>query len=562
LRTLVVLIAFPALLAVAFCGAARAQASLGVPPGDDAYEHLEHFRSLGLWRGDLETRPVRRSDVAEALAAIRARRGELDGADLRRLEALERFAAGWGDAGGRAAAPGEREDGGVSALWRPGGGLRFAGGPATLDSLTDLDRRLRREGLLVATLDAALGERLTAQLRFTEDYGRLTPAPNSGDWADNLPPDAGAVLDDPSARNDRAVVAWDQGWWDLRLGREDRRWGQGRRGTLFLSENPFPLDGVSFRFRTRWVSGASLLAQTRRGQQPPPLVAGEPYPGWEHESGDAWMAAHRFTLHLPAPFTLGLYEATAWGGRGIDLGYANPAGFLVAITQDIYDRSGTDDKKVVGADLRVDLPPVTLYGEFLLDRLVAREKAEAGGDAAISSFAQLAGLRWANPLGWAGADLDLEYAHLDPQVYFHHDGDLRRAFLTEDRLGEGAVIGHWLGPNADDLFVRLGLPPAAWGRLALSFEQARWGLIDGERGVETGFAGLLKKDKAWITGARAVERVLAASWDWRAPDRWTPGRWDGRLTVARVERSGAWSGDGWQAELRLNWRFDRIFREP
>ncbi|MBN2170389.1 MAG: hypothetical protein JW819_03590, partial [Candidatus Krumholzibacteriota bacterium] len=154
MRTLVVLFAFPALLAVAFCGAARAQASLGVPPDDGVYEHLEHFRALGLWRGDLETRPVRRRDVAEALASIRARRGELGGADRRRLAELERFAAAWGDPAERAAAPAPAGAGDTmapAALWRPGGGLRFAGGPAGVDSLADLDRRRRREGLFVVT---------------------------------------------------------------------------------------------------------------------------------------------------------------------------------------------------------------------------------------------------------------------------------------------------------------------------------------------------------------------------------------------------------------------------
>jgi hypothetical protein len=173
-------------------------------------------------------------------------------------------------------------------------------------------------------------------------------------------------------------------------------------------------------------------------------------------------------------------------------------------------------------------------------------------------------LRWANPLGLAGADLDLEAVHLDPQVYFHHDRDSRRAFLREDRLGEGRLLGHWLGPNADGLYAALRLPPSAWGRFTLEFEQCRWGLIDGQRGEEFGFIRLAKKDKAWLVGARSVERLYRLAWerrDWAAPG---PGRLDLRCGLARVERSGLWPADaggrvpgsGWQLELGLDWRLE------
>ncbi|MCK4303396.1 MAG: hypothetical protein KAY24_04095, partial [Candidatus Eisenbacteria sp.] len=406
--------------------------------------------------------------------------------------------------------------------------------------------------------NAEIASRLSAQVRFYEDYSRLTPCPNDEHWVDNMPPDASRITQNPSARNDRAVLAYNRSWMELRLGREDRHWGVGRRGDLFLSENPFPLDGFSFRFHTRYVSGASLFAQTQRGPNPPDLVQGEPYASDEYISGEAYYAAHRFEITPPWPVSFGVYEAAVYGGRGIDLAYVNPVAILVAVNQDLWDRAHQDDKKILGADIRLDLPPLTLYGEFLLDRLVVLDEADEGESSKISSFAELIGLRWANPFGLSGADLDLEYVHLDPQVYFHKDRDIRYAFLTDDRLGEGKLIGHWLGPNADGLYVTLQFPPARWGRFDLVFEQARWGLIDGKRGVETGFVGLTKAEKHWITGDKAVERILALSWEQRGWRIGIPGALDARMTIARIERSGMNQNRGWQVELRLKWRTEKV----
>jgi hypothetical protein len=552
------------LLLAALSSGAAAQGTLAEPPGSILYDDLAHFRALGLWRGSLEIRPMTLSAICSATTQIRDRASELAGADLARLARLERACAELPAASSptRSAAdrPSETPAGSLpDSRWELTAGLQFYGGPSNVDSLADLDRRPRGDGALTLTLSAEIARQLSAQLRFYEDYSRLTPQPRSN-WVDNLPPDLAGITDDPSARNDRAVLAYNPGWIEVRFGREDRRWGTGQRGTLFLSENPFPLDGLSLRFATRYVSGVSLFAQTQRGPNPPDLIPGEPYPGEEHIPGEAFFAAHRFEITPPWPLSIGLYEAVAYGGRGIDLAYVNPVGFLVAITQDIWDRAHTDDKKVLGADLRVDLPPCTLYGEFLLDRLMVRGQAEEGDQSAISSFAQLLGLRWANPLGIRGADLDLEYAHLDPQVYFHKDRDVRYALITDDRLGEGKLIGHWLGPNADDLYAALRVPFMS-GRIDLEFELARWGLIDGLRGVDLGFVGLTRREKAWITGEETIERLLAVSWEKRAWQTHLPGELDVRVTLAHLHRSAMGTRGGWQGELRIGWHMSKTLKD-
>ncbi|MCP4549911.1 MAG: capsule assembly Wzi family protein [bacterium] len=557
MKVLALLFAILLLPGVAVCGTDSAGETLSVPTGADIHDELEHFMSLGLWRGSLAQRPLSRRDLTAIVAEIVANSEGLSVVELERLAALERYVA---ERTWRRKADAIPDDRFPASIWETGLGLQFFGGPSTVDSLIDPNHRPRRKGMIKLSLNAELAGQLSAELRFYENYSKLTSRPNADDWVDNLAVDFRGLFTDPFARLNRAVIGWDNDWLRFRFGREDRKMGQGRWGTLFLSENPFPLDGLSSRITTRYLSLYSLVAQNRRGPQPPSGLEGDILP--DYINGDAWIAAHRIELRPPGPLTVGIFEAAAWGGRGLDLAYANPVGFLVSMTQDIWDRSRTDDKKVVGADFRLNLAPVSLYGEFLLDRLVALDAAEKGESAGISSFGELVGLRWASPPGLAGADLDLEYVHIDPQVYFHHDGDPRRFLLTEDTYNEGALLGHWLGPNTDGLFVALSLPPRGrLGRLRLEYQKLRYGMLDGMTGTQMGFIDMKRSEKGWISGEVAGLQVCRLTWRRNDLRFGLPGLLDADLSLAHINRTGAWSSvitdereSGWQIELRLNWR--------
>ena len=535
-----------------------AAAYLAVPLDSPFYDDLEHFRALGFWRGSLEMRPIRRQVFIHAAASIRAATGKhrLSFRDEVRLRRLEHVVAGWATsrapAGGPA--PGELSDD-PPARAELSLSLQMVGNASDLDSLANLDRKSRREQFVMLSADAAVGATALLQWRAHEDYDRLTPFRRGDRWADNLPLNLRGLVTSPSARNDRAVIGAGWKWGDIRFGREDRRWGTGRQGTLFLSENPFPLDGISARFDTRFLAGSSLLAQRRRGNDRVLATGSKADLPATVTTGDAWLAAHRIEVRPPGPVRLGIFEAVAWSGRGIDLAYANPVAFLLAVTQDLYDRAAAaeganiDDKKVIGFDFAADVAPVSFYGELLLNRIVAYD-ANQGPNSDATTWAQLAGLRWSDPLGLGGADLDLEYAHLDPEVYFHKDHDPGLALLSE-----GEILGHWLGPNADSFHACLAMPVGArFGTAALSFERSRWGVVDGLRGTELGYFGLRKRDKRWITGRIEEERILAAEWRHEAFRPAAGFAFDTETRLARVDRSGMGTRGGWQAELRLTCR--------
>jgi hypothetical protein len=520
-----------------------AQENLVLPVESPLYGDLEQLRALGAWKGSLEARPISRDAFLRALASAE---GYYENrAPSLRLQRLRRQARLWKQEE-------ELHKGDFSRFpssrWETYLGLQAIGGKSDFLLPLQLDRRTHRNRAFFLGFQSRIGKHLAAEWRLSGDYSSRTPQSCEAGWYDHLPPNLRDAFTDLSARNDRAVLSLGLGRASLRIGREHRHWGTGRHGTLFLSENPYPLDGISFRFETRYLSGVSLFAQTLRGDDPPPLDGSDLPPALP---GEAFMAAHRFGIHPPGPLSFGIYEAVVWGGRGLDLGYLNPVGFLVAMTQDIFDRSGSDDKKVLGLDARLDLPPFTLYGEFLLDRLVVLDSA-LGEKPAASTFGLLGGLCWADPLGLPGARLDLEYAHLDPQLYFHPDSDRRRFLLTE-----GELIGHWIEPNADNLRIHLEIP-RTMGDLGFGYERLRRGFVDGLSGKDAGFFGLLKEDKQWITGEVASESLFSLSWSMR---NLKLGHLDcgASFILARVVREGPTAKSGWQMELRLRGIWRKLF---
>lgn len=254
--------------------AASAQDAFRVPVRDVVYEELEHFRALGAWSGGFDMRPVLRSEVLAVLDSLSLRREALDPMDRDRLDRLLERTAPWR----RAQESAPVRAGRPASYFEVGGGLQFFGGPSDLADVTLVSRRPRLEYLYVGSLRAEVATRWTADLRIYGDYGRFTSRPNRHDWVDNLPTGLDRLTIDPSIRLDRAVIGYAGDWAEVRFGREDRRWGVGRRGGLFLTDNPFPLDGLSLRVRTGVFTATSLFAQSQRGPNPPSVIPGEPFP--------------------------------------------------------------------------------------------------------------------------------------------------------------------------------------------------------------------------------------------------------------------------------------------
>ena len=73
-----------------------------------------------------------------------------------------------------------------------------------------------------------------------------------------------------------------------------------------------------------------------------------------------------------------------------------------------------------------------------------------------------------DPFGLPDTDVRLEYVRIDPWVYTHK-------YPINSYQHYGWALGHWLGPNADDVFVRIGHQFTRDLSASVFFEQERQG---------------------------------------------------------------------------------------
>ncbi len=250
---------------------------------------------------------------------------------------------------------------------------------------------------------------------------------------------------------------------ELSIGRQELWWGQGRHGSLLLTNNAQPLDMIRFTNPSplqlpsilkylgpfRFDLFVSRLDNDR--------VVDEPYFG-----------GLRFDFRPVSWFEFGAARTVMFGGDGrpsVDAG-----DFLTIIGGD--NLTGNDDtsNSIAGVDARIILPflwNAEIYGELY-------GEDEAGGLPSKNSY--LAGLYLprVDPAGYVS--LRVEYTDTtriggDYPVFYRH------SIYKSGYIYEGQVMGHHVGSDATDLSLVLDIDLSE--RLSLSL-----GLDFEERGKD------------------------------------------------------------------------------
>jgi hypothetical protein len=216
----------------------------------------------------------------------------------------------------------------------------------------------------------------------------------------------------------------------LQFGKDSNSWGPGRHGQLALSDHATSYDLLKFQVTTQRVKFTSMLAFLR--QYPPLMVNGE--------QRDKALAAHRLEFSPIRWLDLGFHETVIYSGRKIEPAYLNPVMFYRSAEHYLGDR----DNATMGADFELKLVPRTkLYGELFIDDITT---GKLGTSYFGNKYAWLAGLYHVELFGLPNLDFRLEYARVRPFTYTHtEEYNTYRQFITN--------LGHWIGPNADDLFL-------------------------------------------------------------------------------------------------------------
>jgi len=212
----------------------------------------------------------------------------------------------------------------------------------------------------------------------------------------------------------------------LEAGKGDLWWGPGWRGALQLSDNSVSKDLIKLVFLLGKVKFTNVNAILRTTELP--------------ETHSKYLSAHRLEI---APFSfinLGASEGIILGDE-FDPRFLNP--FLVYMIEASEHRKGNN---TIGLDMSLTLiPNIELYGELLIDDLQVQEGRNFLR-AWNSKYGILLGGYWIDPFGIENTDLRVEYAFLNQYAYTH-----RYPFTRYTH--QGYVIGHWLGSDADDLFI-------------------------------------------------------------------------------------------------------------
>ncbi|MBN2412754.1 hypothetical protein JXQ31_13785 [candidate division KSB1 bacterium] len=250
----------------------------------------------------------------------------------------------------------------------------------------------------------------------------------------------------------RAYVVLNYKTFYLQFGKDKNLWGPGYSGQLGLSGRATSYDFAKLQVVSQRFKFTSLWGVLQH------YDTGFFYGNHQEK----YIAAHRLEC---APFDfmeLGLYETLIYSGRKIEPGYLNPVMFYRSAEHYLGDR----DNAAMGLDVELKLIPNTkIYGELFIDDLTTG-KLSSGFYG--NKFAYLVGGHYVDMAGIPNLDVRLEYARVRPYTYSHKfELNSYRHFITG--------LGHWIGPNADDLYLELAYRYSRRLKIFLYFEVLRHG---------------------------------------------------------------------------------------
>ena len=252
---------------------------------------------------------------------------------------------------------------------------------------------------------------------------------------------------------------------------------------------------------------------------------------------------HRLDGRVTDALQLAISEAVVVTGidRGLELRFANP--FIpFAVTQEERDETDAGNVDLI-ADLEgvLSLPGWRIYGNLFVEEFfIDAEKRRRIGN----QLAWRGGAWWADPLGWEGGSLGLEYTRVDVFTYLHRG-------LNTNWSTFGVPMGSSLGPDADQLMLwaDFWVTPGVVLRADVLKRRA------GERSIRTLESVTEAGNPPFPSGT--VQRELRGGLEiWGVDPGWGL---EGRARVSwtraeNIENDAGRDGDFWQLALQLTYR--------
>lgn len=298
----------------------------------------------------------------------------------------------------------------------------------------------------------------------------------------------------------KAVLATDWKWGSIAIGKDFLEWGYGDNGLLVLSQKapsfPFirldvnPVDWLSFSYIHAWLASdvvdSANIYYTELGN-----------PRFSYR--EKYLAQHTLTLRPWKGFDLSLGESVIYSDK-LEVLYLIPVSFFRLADHYLSrqrNAAGSNAQFFASVSSKGQLKNTHLFGTLFIDEITL--------NGLFDSYKQR------NQLGFTfgssvtdlpidNLTLKLEYTKIFPFVYRHY-------ISTTTYQSAGYVMGHWMGENADQVYVSLnyrfirGLDASAWfryirkgedGPIEGTFEQPQPSFLSGLRRNYTYFGGHVK----------------------------------------------------------------------
>jgi len=327
-----------------------------------------------------------------------------------------------------------------------------------------------------------------------------------------------------------ASVVLDHRWLTVQFGKDNNRWGPVQNGQLALSDWATGTDQVKLQVRTRRIKFTSLWALLQHTDE------GFFYGNHQDKS----FAAHRLEFAPFGRLQIGIHETVVYADRRFEPAYLNPLMFFRSAEHYLGDR----DNATMGIDALWSAPAkLQIYGEYFIDDL---KTSRWGSDFYGNKTAWSVGCYRVDLLGIDNLDGRVEYTRIRPFVYSH------KFPLTAYRHFS-TVLGHRLGPNADEWNASLSLQPSRPLEMLFGFRYRRQGLnseasnvgsdIDRPSGAGDGenapfLAGDRLEQQSWNVDVRwelLRKLTVRAAGQWSRTDGSAVEKTTGKRSIDRTE---------------------------
>jgi len=289
------------------------------------------------------------------------------------------------------------------------------------------EKNLKDKNSLHTTLGGIIRGYLSERLYFYVDF-RNTLLEGDDIQQENFDPSQGLPVSISGSyaftNQATAYLVYKLPFVEFWVGRAQSNWGPGYRGNLALSKNALVFNQyqvrVSFK-RFRYLSTIGYL-----------------HSSFEQKN----IAAHRLEVYLTPSLVIGAGETVIYGNRGIEFLYALP----IMPYHIAEHHLGDKDNNNIFIDIHYrSRRNFSLYGELYIDDFSTWEDwFRYYGN----KFAFTLGGVWIDPFHLSDTELRCEYSRIEPYVYTHRNKI--NTYLNYDR-----IIGHWLGPDADALYMEI-----------------------------------------------------------------------------------------------------------